>query len=538
MSVFPKPAVPGPSAATPQARIAQGYALLRQGRTADAVGLGEELAAAYPGDPHVLVLAAEACLANAAPQAALEWTDKAIAASGGDPFLKVKKARLLGQMRRGAEVPELAAEVSAIAEGNGPLLWQLGTLYYRNNRQADAIAHFEKARALLGERPGLLYELAVARFFSGDFERAEQDIERMLALVPQAGPALYLRATLRRQTPERNHVEDLRRRLGAGTMKPEDEAAAWYALAKELEDLGEHAESFDALAEGASRKRATLTYDVGNECASMQKICEAYTAEAIAAPSPGCDEEGAIFIVGMPRSGTTLVERMLVQSGKVKAAGELMDFGNLLGIATQKVIDAQPARTQAEASLGIDFAALGRDYLCGARQHADGNALFIDKMPVNFLYCGMIAKALPAAKIIHLVRDPLDSCYAVFKTLFFNSYSFSYDQLELAEYYIAYRRMMSHWHQVMPGRILDVRYEDLVADVAGQTRRIYEWCGLDWSPEVMAASTERAVFATASAAQVREPVHNRSVNSSRRHLDRLAPLAERLAAAGLGADAQ
>lgn len=514
-------------------QVEHGYELLRQGRVADAVQLGNELADAHADNVHVFILSAEANLAMGNTQEALEHTDRAISASGGDPFLKLKKGRLLGLLRRRMEVPALAADVAAQADGNGNLLWQLGVLYQRNNLFADAISSFGKARKLIGDHPGLLYDLAVTRFFSGDFEQAEGDLDRMLAAAPQSGPAVYLRATLRRQTHERNHVEDLERRLAAGFRRLDDEVAALYALAKELDDLGEHTKSFAALTAGAAKKRGVLQYDVKNECTALQAVCAAYTADVMAEPVAGHDGEGAIFIVGMPRTGTTLAERMLVQSGRVKAAGELLDFGSLLASATRNVQAAAPGLTPAEASLGIDFAALGRDYMQGARQTAGGSPVFIDKMPVNFLYCGMIRKALPKAKIIHMVRDPLDSCYAVFKTLFFNSYNFSYDLDDLAEYYIAYHRMMRHWHEVMPNRILDVSYEDLVTDTGNQTRRIYDWCGLAWTAEVLEASADSTAFATASAAQVREPVHSRSVGSSRRHAEQMAPLAAKLAAAGI-----
>jgi hypothetical protein len=521
---------PSPIIAT---ELQKGYDFLRGQRFEEGLRHAEALARSHPADPHVLVLAAEAQLANGSPAAALEWMDRAIAASDGNPFLMVKKARLMGQVRQRAEVPRLAAEISAIAGNNGTLLWQLGTLYHRNNLQAEAIAHFGKARAIIGDHPGLLYESATARFFSGDFEGAEDDIERLLAVAGDFGPALYLRATLRKQTAARNHVEDLLRRIASGFGNPDDEAAALYALAKELEDLGQHDASFEALASGAARRRGLLRYDLAAELDSLRAIQQAYGVAAMSGATAGHDEAGAIFIVGMPRSGTTLVERTLVQSGQVRSAGELLDFGNLLANATRRVLATDPSLGQAEASLRIDFATLGRDYVEGARQAAGGSRIFIDKMPVNYLYCGMIHKALPNARIIHLVRHPLDSCYAVFKTLFFNSYSFSYDQAELADYYIAYRAMMRHWHQVMPGRILDVAYEELVSDTEAQMRRIYDWCGLPWHPGVLDAPTDATVFATASAAQVREPVHNRSVGSASRHRAKLGTLVSRLSAAGL-----
>ena len=149
------------------------------------------------------------------------------------------------------------------------------------------------------------------------------------------------------------------------------------------------------------------------------------------------------------------------------------------------------------------------------------------------MYCGLIHKALPKAKILHMVRDPLDSCYAIFKTLFFNAYDFSYDLDELADYYIAYRRMMRHWHETMPGVIQDIRYEDLVANTEAEARRIYQWCGLEWNPAALNVPDKGKVFATASAAQVREPVHTRSINSSRKHGEGLAKLIQKLAAAGI-----
>lgn len=526
------------SPGTPQLRtlVEQGYSLMRQGHFDKATALAARLVDAHPGDPHALVFASEAQLALNAPDAALELIDKAIQASHGNPLLKIKKAHLLLQLRRRKEAAEVAAQASSQAHANGPATWQIGNIYNGCNLPADALAQYEQAHRLMGEHPGLLYDMAVVRFFIGDFAGAEANLNTMLGLNPQAGHALYLRSTLRRQTLDHNHINELDGRLKRGFSQPAAEAAALYALAKEQEDLGKGKEAFSALSRAAAKKRSTLQYDVATECASLQAICSVYTDGAMQAPVAGHDEEGAIFIVGMPRTGTTLVERMLVQQGKVKSAGELLDFGSLLAAATAKC--TAPGQLPANASLGIDFAALGRDYMEGARQAAGGWPWFIDKMPINYLYCGMIHKALPKARIIHLMRDPLDTCYAVYKTLFFNAYHFSYDLAELGDYYIAYRRMMQHWHDVMPGHILDVNYEDLVADIEGQSKRIYEWCGLEWSREVTEAPTGRITFATASAAQVREPVHSRSVHSSRKYREQLAPLVSKLAAAGFDIDKQ
>lgn len=519
-----------------QSQIAKGFELLGEGQIEDAVTLGEHLASTWPQDVNVLVFASEAHFAQGTYDAAQALLERAIVASGGALALKIKKAGLLVLIRQRDAALSVASDAATQAHANGQALWQIASIITNCNRPADAIPHYERARLLLGEHPGLLYDLAVAQFFTGDFSAADANLDRMLARVPHAGHAIYLRSTLRRQTPASNHVDWIRERLATGLGRDDWDAGAWYALGKELEDLGDHANAFEALVAGARHKRATLQYDIDSECAALTALCAAYSDDAMRASTTGHTDAAPIFIVGMPRTGTTLLERMLVHDGDVKSAGEPLDLGALIAQHTREIRLAAPDLDAAEASLRIDFQALGREYARGVSEAA-GTARFIDKMPVNYLYCGLIRKALPNARIIHLTRDPLDSCYAVFKTLFFSAYHFSYDLDELARYYIAYREVMAHWHAVMPGAILDVRYEDLVASPEAQAQRVLAWCGLPWNPEVSyAAAPEGAAFTTASAAQVREPVHARSVRSSRRHLAQLAPLVARLAAAGIEVD--
>lgn len=515
-----------------QHKISEVSELLRKGRLTEAVNLGRALVQAYPRESRAYAVATEACNLDGNLPQALSWIDKAIEFSD-DPQHKLKKAWLLSRALRRDEIPAIAAQASAQAGRDARLFWQIGKLYYHHNMLPEAIAHFELALAAVGKNAAWSYDLGLARFYSGDMDRAEIDLNDVLAAAPQAGAVLYLRSTLRRQTPQNNHVAELERQLSAGFSKVEDEAGALYALAKELEDLGEHEKSFTALVAGAIKKRSTIQYDISSFITTMGEIREVQNAKSLAETVAACEEEGAIFIVGMPRTGTTLAERVLLQSGKVKDAGELLDFGFHLSAAVNKACAANPGLSPTKATLAVDFSALGESYMRGARQMAGGSPSFIDKLPVNYLYCGLIHKALPKARILHMVRDPLDTCYAIFKTMFFNAYDFSYDLEELAEYYVAYRRMMQHWHEAIPGVILDVRYEDLVTNTESEARRIYDWCGLEWNPEALNVPDKDKVFATASAAQVREPVHTRSVNSSRKHADGLARLRGILAAADM-----
>jgi len=522
----------GADAASLLQQIAAGNELLRQGRTADAVALGQKLVDAYPSSGRVRAFSAEALRLSGDLTRALLLIDEAIALEP-DAQYRIKKAWLLSRLLRRDEIPALAAEIAADFSGNGLVLWQLGKLYYHHNMLPEAIGMYEQALAVGGDNPAWRYDLGITRFYSGRFEEAEVDLERVLSVSPQSGSVIYLRSTLRKQRPDNNHVADIQARLKRGFARPEDEAGAFYALGKEFEDLGEHDKSIDALMAGASKKRSSIQYDMSAFRTMMDEVRVAQSAKALAQPVSGCEDAGAIFIVGMPRTGTTLAERILLQSGKVRNAGELLDFGFQLTAALGQVQKLEPSLSAAEATMKVDFAALGRDYMRAARQMAGGSDVFIDKLPANYLYCGMIRKALPNARIIHLVRDPLDSCYAVFKTLFFSAYDFSYDLQELGDYYVLYRQMMAHWHQAMPGAILDVNYEDLVTDTEAQARRIYAWCGLEWTDEALRMPDKEKVFATASAAQVRQPVHTRSIHSSRKHAERLAPLVERLTAAGI-----
>ncbi|KAB7762398.1 sulfotransferase [Xanthomonas maliensis] len=508
-----------------------GYQLLRQRRYADATALAEALVRRAPQDPQVLEFASEAQLANGDAEAALAHIGAAVAAATTPLALLIKQASLLLQLRRRQQAKAVARQAATLAANDGAAWWRIGALYSGCQDVVAARDAYRQAVSLLGEQPSLLYDLATMEFFSGAFEAAEQSLQRVLQQAPDAGDALYLRATLRRQTAQRHHLDDLRQRLAQGLADPAARAAGLYALAKELEDLERHDASFAALTAAADCKRKTLRYDVEAECTQIARIRAVYDRQALDNLQPGDGGDGLVFIVGLPRSGTTLLERLLIQRTGARSAGELMDFGQLLGHASAQRMASHPELGSAEASLRIDFAALGREYERGAREAVDQHPLLIDKMPVNYLYCGMIATALPRARIIHLVRDPLDTCYAMYKTLFYNAYSFSYTQQELAAYYLAYHRTMMHWHAMLPGRILDVRYEELVADTEAQLQRVLDGCGL--AAQAQPSDVEQVAFVTASAAQVRGQIHQRSVHSSRRHLQALAPLANALHVGGI-----
>lgn len=520
-----------------QRQVRSARELLRRGQAERAGHECQTLLGEFPQHPDVLVLAAEIRLSADEPEAALELIERAIALSPPSLSLLSQKAYVLMAMMRRRDAKLVAELIASSAEDRERALWMAGSICSRCDDPIAAERYFSQAVESGVRAPELLYDLAASEFFLGKFEQAETHLDVLLAQVPAAGDAMYLRSTLRRQTPSRNHIAQLGARLKAGFDNPVDAAGCLYALAKEHEDLGNNEQSFAALTRGAALKRSTLRYDLRAECEAIDGIRRAYDAEMIHSKSEGQARGTTIFIVGLPRTGTTLLERMLARHTGTVSAGELPYFGGVLAGAANRRVVAGQARDMIEASLQVDFAALGHSYLQGARQSVDqAEGIVIDKMPINFMYCGLIRKALPNARIIHLVRDPMDACYAVYKTLFPAAYHYSYDLQELAAYYATYDRLMRHWRDVMPGGLLDVRYEDLVSDTEGQMRRVLAWCGLDWQPGVLEFTGDQRPSSTASAAQVRDQVHSNSIGKWRRYEAGLEPLRRHLVDAGIAAE--
>jgi thioredoxin-like negative regulator of GroEL len=385
---------------------------------------------------------------------------------------------------------------------------------------------------------GHWYNLASVQRLQGQIEQAEASLDKAIGLNPEDYQAYQLRSDLRKQTSASNHVSQLQNVLKEGIKNPSDEVQICYALAKENEDIGDSEASFKTLSRGAALRRKHINYSINDDTQTIDAIISTFHPAHLAAHQDGYSTREPIFVIGLPRTGITLVERILASHSAVFAAGELKNFAMQMMKQLRKGSVAQSVspleRVQQIAQL--DTTGLGRAYLESSRPLTGQTPYFVDKMPLNFLYAGLIHQALPQAKIIHPVRDPMETCYAIYKHLFQSGYPWSYDLNEIAAYYLAYRRLMAHWNKVIPGVIHELAYEDLVTDPESPSRELLKFCDLPWESQCLHFDETPATSTTASLAQARQPIDTSSVHRWRDYQQQLAPLVTKLCEGGIQVD--
>ena len=281
-----------------------------------------------------------------------------------------------------------------------------------------------------------------------------------------------------------------------------------------------------------------MRYDINHDLTTIDKIIDVFDEGFFKENRAGFETDEPIFILGLPRTGSTLIERVLSQHQSVKSAGELNNF-SLEMMAQCKNVQAQPPSSRlalVELTRKLNFEALGKAYIDSTRPDTGKTKHFIDKLPLNSLYVGLIRTALPNAKIIYVQRNPLDTCYAMYKQLFINGYPFSYDLDELAKYTIAHHKLMTHWRTVMPNGFYEVSYESVVDSIEGEARKLIEYCQLDWQEQCLDFQSNKAASTTASATQVRQGIYKSSKQKWRHYEDELMPLKQKLEEAGIKCD--
>ncbi|MCJ9430284.1 tetratricopeptide repeat-containing sulfotransferase family protein [Kordiimonas marina] len=424
-----------------------------------------------------------------------------------------------------------ALEKAVALNSGDPLVHEvLATVYSLLGHQEEALKWYDRARQISGSA---YFDLGRAKCltFLGRMDEARTALEAVLADKPDAAQAHWMLSRLG-SAKDDSHVKEMAKLLSAVPPGHQDQAFYHYAMGKELEDLKRWDKAFEAYAAGAKVRRALVRYDEAEDQALFETLERVYDADWWQKRGAGCEDPSPIFVVGQPRTGTTLVERIVTAHSDVHSAGELQQFGQSLkrmtGITSPRAMTAEIVEKAAE----LDLEKLGQLYLATTRTVRGDLPRFVDKLPVNYLYLPLIFAAFPNARVIHVTRDAADSCFASFKQLFADAYFHSYDQEEMARHYGRYSRLMAHWRDLLGDRVLEVAYEDVVADIPANARKIIEYLGLEWQDACENFHMQETAVTTASAAQVREKAHTRSVGRWREFEPYLGPMLSALKNAG------
>lgn len=360
--------------------------------------------------------------------------------------------------------------------------------------------------------------------FAGNAAEAESCYEASLAADPQLFQNALMLASARPPTEASNHVARLREQLKRARPGGNGEIYLNFALHKELHELQQYDEAWLALKRGCKAKRKQLDYTFDDDRRLVDRLISTCTVEFVRDASTVRQDIVPIFIVGMHRSGTTLLERMLSGHSAVGDAGETSAFHAQMELATDCTAPRGPDARIVSRAASADFDEIARGYAAHATWLSRGHPYFTEKLPQNFFNIGFIAKALPQARFLHLVRDPMDTCFSNLRQLFSGAALYSYDQRELGAFYLQYRRMMAHWRDVLPGRVLDISYDALVEDPAAMARTVAEYCGIGFEDAMVDVQRSSGTVSTPSATVARQGIRKDRGQVWRRYESHLGEL--------------
>lgn len=450
---------------------------------------------------------------------------------------------VLQELGRTGEAVTLLEHSVAIDATNAAAFNNLGLALSTLARFEEARAAFDRAIALKSDFAEALTSRGRISMEGGERAEAMKFFDAAIAANPERAEAYYERSQLAPAVPGAPWIDRLQRLYGKrATLEVASASTVSFAMGKVREDLGEYAAAFEAYAEGNRLRYAQRPFDEAEDEQRLAALLDSFGPELYAsegsaaaesghaaATDPGAGSAGQpvpILVVGMPRSGTTLIEQALSSHPDVFGAGELSMLGEL---ASTLPPAAAPASER--AAWRNQLQALGREYVARAWKKGVREQYLVDKMPGNYWHLGLVPLMVPAAKIIHVRRDPLDTCLSCYSTAFTEGHEYAFDLDALGRRYLRYHRLMGHWRSVLPpGRILEVRYEDVVADLERETRRMLAYIGLPWHVACLNFHEHRRAVRTASVMQVRQRLYSSSIGRWQRFAPQLEPLRSILAA--------
>jgi tetratricopeptide (TPR) repeat protein len=503
-----------------------GTALREMGRLTEAESTYRHALALKPNDPGVLNNLVLALKDAEQFDEAIELLTRSLAADANNVKTLTYLALVRLEQKRVPDAEIAAQRALLLAPGEPEAISAMGLVRFEQQKPDEALALFRRAVAL---KPGVAdthNNIGNILKEDGQLAAARAEYERAIELDPREAAYYFNLADAKKFTEGDAHLAAMEGLVARADALPDTARSRLsFALSKAYDDLGRHDDAFRWMREGNALKRRRVGYDEARTLAHFDRMRAIFDRRLIEAKAGGCDSTLPVFVVGMPRSGTTLIEQILASHPDVHGAGELDDFSRLVdrmhdaGGNALRYPDDMPAVTAGQ------LRELGNAYAEGLRARAPDAKRVTDKMPANFVFLGLIHLALPHARIIHVMRDPRDTCLSCYSKLFSAPQDFTYDLGELGRYYCKYAELMDHWRAVLPkGRVLDIRYEDVIADLETSARRIVGHCGLDWDPACIAFHKARRPVRTASASQVRRPIYRTSEGRWREYRDHLGPL--------------
>jgi Tfp pilus assembly protein PilF len=434
-----------------------------------------------------------------------------------------------GQVNR---ADEALRETQRLKPDDPLVLDLIGTTLSQMGEHGAAQVFFGRANTKKPQFPPFMQNLANNLVYHGDTEQAERIFHDIVA-VQQDSPQAHWSLASSRRAEDAAHIEQMKALAQRHDDNPRAQAFYFYAIGKEYEDLQQWPEAIAAFHRGAAARRASVEYDEANEIEFFDYLQQHFDADWLTACGAGSTDPSPIFILGQPRTGTTLIERIVTSHSQAHSAGELQQ----LSLALRRLSNYQdPRRFSADlfaAARNLNPQRIAEVYLRTTARMRGESPRFVDKLPQNYLLVPFILAAFPRAKIVHLVRDPMDACLASYKQLFADAYLHSYHQEEMARHHLRYRELMHCWHSRFPGRIFDISYEATAADVEPQARALLDYLELPWEEACLNFHQQDGAVSTASAVQVREPAHTRSIGRWRRYASELRPMQACLEAGGI-----
>ncbi|MEM8497588.1 MAG: sulfotransferase [Pseudomonadota bacterium] len=511
--------------------MAKAVRALNQGAYKELIRYCEQILSLDPKQSDAWFFASIAAAASRNVAKALEFVDKALALQPNNAEYLAQKAKLHSLVNQYEQALAAAGKISVSGTKNALVLDTIGVVYSKLGRFVQARDALSKAVALQSGNPQFHFNLASVEQFLGNIDAAAEHFEKAISLKPDFARAHWSLSELGKTKSEAIHTDRLEKLLQKSGSTVQDKLYLCHALSREYEKQGDYARAFEALVKGKKNMRSQLKYSFERDEKLFSKSKEAFPAER-ASPSPATADENAsgermIFVMGMPRSGTTLLDRMLASHSQVSSLGEIQDFALAVRKNVQLNDNTVLSPNIIEQAATSSLADIGERYLSSVAAHKADTQFVIDKTPLNFLYVGFIMNALPKAKIVCLRRNAMDTVLSNYRQLFaidYSYYGYHYDLLDTARYYALFEQLMTHWREMFGNRLYEVSYERLVTEPEPVLTSTLAHLGLEWQAECLEFHNSKEAVSTASSVQVREKLYSSASGRWKKYSEQLKPV--------------